>query len=186
MDHFQLNLTLSLQRDVLSQKLTFIPRADIQNFFCLVSLVCFLYTFQHFKFMNHLIPSTNFLGVLWFIFVIFNIQSCLPIQHFNLGFIFFFYLYLTHFTVPVFHVCPFPISSCLTSNHCHHLLNILPFSFSCFFILIIWFLPSVVQFLISCLYLFMISKYFNFVTSYFLCLIPCIFLYLYIFCQYFI
>jgi hypothetical protein len=93
---------------------------------------------------------------------------------------------LTLFIIPVFHVCPFPISNRLTSTHCHHFLSILPFSFSCFFILIIWLLPSVVQFLVSCFYLFVISKYINFLMSYFLCLIPCIFLYLYIFCQYLI
>ena len=140
--------------------------------------MCFLRTFQHFKFMNPLIPSTDILGFLWVIFVTLNIQSCLPIQHFNLGFISFFYHYLTRLIIPVFHVCPFPISNHFTSNHYHHLLNILQFSFACFFSLIFWLLPSVVHFLISCLYLFMISIYFNFLISHFLRLIPCIFLYL--------
>ena len=53
----------------------------------------------------------------------------------------------------------FPHIHHLTSSQCHHLLNSLPFSFTCFFLLVICCsLLLLILFLISCLYIFMISS----------------------------
>ena len=56
---------------------------------CLISFVCILSTFQHFKCLSYFLPSTDFLGFPSLIFLILNIQSCLPIPHFNWSFYFF-------------------------------------------------------------------------------------------------
>jgi hypothetical protein len=134
--------------------------------------------------MSYFLPSTDFLGFSLLIFLFLNIQSCLPIPHFNWGFIFFFHLYLTLFVISIIPLLPFLISNHLTKHDCHHLLNILLFSFTSFFTAIILLFVTFSNSLCCLLLVFLQDlHFFNFLMSYYLFLALCISLYLDILCQ---
>ena len=87
------------------------------------------------------------IGLPSFIFLILSIHSHPPIQHVDSGFISYFHLYLAIFIIPVTFLFPFILSHHLSSNCCHHCLNILPLSFTCFLTLIIVFLIIDVEYI---------------------------------------
>jgi len=109
-----------------------------------------------------------------------GIHSCPLTQHFYSGSISFFHLYMTFLLIPTIPLLPFFIIHHLTNNRYHHFLNILPLSFTCFLILIILLLTifsNHVSYLFFVQYIIIISVSSNFLTSHFLCLAPCLFLY---------
>ena len=126
---------------------------------------------------------SHLLGFPSHICLIVSIHSFCPVQHFDLGVISLFGLFLAFLIIPVVPLPPFFISIHLISNCCHHFLNILHLvSLVSSFRLFCCSLFSVILFLMFSLYSLIISISFNILTSYFIYLAPCVFLYSDIFC----